>query len=91
MNRVPEIVPISDLRARQTEILKQIQAGPIVLTQHGKAVSVMIDPEQWNRITDELETLADSVDALAARLELLAGEEKATPWEAVKAGLNVPA
>ncbi len=90
MDRIPEIVPISALRLRQSEVLKKLPAGPVVLTQHGKAVAVMVDPEAWNRITEQLESLADSVDALAAKLALLEGKEETIPWEDVKATLNVP-
>ena len=91
MDRIPEIVPISALRLRQTEVLKKLVSGPVVLTQHGKAVAVMVDPEAWNRITEELGLLADSVDALEAKLALLEGKEGTVPWEEVEAELNVSA
>lgn len=59
MNRVPEIVPISEMRTHQAEILEQLKQGPIVLTHHSKAAAVLVDPVQWNRLLEELEDARD--------------------------------
>jgi prevent-host-death family protein len=66
---VPELMPISELRLRQSEVLGRLPAGPVILTQHGRAAAVLVSPEQWNRIIAELEELQDANDASAARLE----------------------
>jgi prevent-host-death family protein len=59
VNKVPELVPISEMRTHQAAILEQLKQGPIVLTHHSKAAAVMIDPEQWNRLMEELEDARD--------------------------------
>jgi prevent-host-death family protein len=59
MNRVPDLVPISEMRTNQTEILEKLKQGPIVLTHHSKAAAVLVDPAQWNRLLDELEDIRD--------------------------------
>ena len=63
---VPELLPISDFRQRQTEILLQLQKAPVVLTQRGRAAVVMVNPAQWNAFMNELEDLHDSVCAAEA-------------------------
>ena len=42
MNKVPELVPISELRTHQAAILEQLKKGPIVLTHHSKAAAVLV-------------------------------------------------
>lgn len=69
MSTVPEIVPISKLRHTQNEILAKLSEGPVVLTQHGEAAAVLVDPKQWNRLIEELEDLYDALDAIEARQE----------------------
>ncbi|MFQ5796297.1 MAG: type II toxin-antitoxin system Phd/YefM family antitoxin [Candidatus Bipolaricaulia bacterium] len=39
----------SKLRQTQNEVLEKLSEGPVVLTQHGEATAVLVDPEQWNR------------------------------------------
>ncbi len=55
MNKVPELVPISELRTHQAAILEQLKKGPIVLTHHSKAAAVLVDPAQWNQLLELLE------------------------------------
>jgi len=64
---IPEIVGISDLRLRQGEVLNKLQQGPVVLTQHSRAVAVLVSPEQWNKLVEELEDLQDILAAHEAR------------------------
>jgi len=69
MDPVPEIMPISDLRLHQSEVLEKLPAGqPVILTQYGRAVAVMVGPDLWNRLLEQLEDLHDAVDVLQARL-----------------------
>ena len=49
---MPELVPISDIRQRQVEILASLAAGPVILTQHGRAAAVMVSPAEYDRIID---------------------------------------
>lgn len=65
MNKVLELIPISRLRQEQNEVLKRLAEGPALLTQYGDAAAVLVDPDQWNQIVEELETWMDSFDALA--------------------------
>jgi prevent-host-death family protein len=69
VERVPELIPISDIRQRQVEILGRLANGPVILTQHGRAAAVMLSPAEYNRLIDALEDLQDALDAAAARQE----------------------
>lgn len=65
--RLPELVPISDLRTRQAEVLANLAQGPVILTQHSKAAAVLISTEQYNEMVTMLEDLQDVLDAREAR------------------------
>ena len=67
MYPLPEIIPITQLRNRQNDLLAQLQHGPILLTQHSRAAAMLVDPQRWNQLMAELEDLADTVAALEAK------------------------
>jgi len=69
MAAIPRIYGVSDLRTRQNEILRQLSEGPIVLTQHARAVAVLVSPERWNEFMEEMESLQDIVYAREARMD----------------------
>jgi prevent-host-death family protein len=60
---IPELVPLSALRARQGEVLAKLRQGPLVLTQHGRAVAVLVSPEEWNALHQDLQRLARALVA----------------------------
>ncbi|MFQ6014205.1 MAG: type II toxin-antitoxin system Phd/YefM family antitoxin [Anaerolineae bacterium] len=92
MIAVPELIPISRLRHAQNEILARLSESPVVLTHHGKAAAVLVDPDQWNWLLEELETWQDSFDALEAKYRIETGEEEVINWSKVEAALDgVPA
>ncbi|MBZ0168272.1 prevent-host-death family protein [Candidatus Methylomirabilis lanthanidiphila] len=65
--RVREVIPISDLRKRQAEVLAALKKGPAILTQHGKGAAVLLSLDAYNRLLEELEDLQDALDAFEAR------------------------
>jgi prevent-host-death family protein len=70
MDVIPEILPISDLRQRQNQVLRKLSEGPVILTQHGRASVVLVSPEQWNLMVEQIEDLQDALDAIEARADL---------------------
>ena len=88
MNTIPKLIPISKLRQTQSEVLEKLCDGPVVLTQHGKAIAIMVDPEQWNQLIEELEIWQDSFDALEAKYRIAIGEDEVIDWSEVEAGLD---
>lgn len=69
MDPMPDVIPISELRTRQNELLEGISEEPILLTQHGRAVAVLVGPEPYNRLLEQLEDLQLALDAVEARAE----------------------
>lgn len=65
--RVREVIPISELRKRQAEVLAALEKGPAILTQHGKGAAVLLSFDAYNRLLEELEDLQDAMDAFEAR------------------------
>ena len=83
---IPEIVPISDLRLRQSEVLDKLANGPVVLTQHSRARAVLVDMGQWRRLMEEMEDLQDALTSLQARAT---DKEEPIPLEDALAELGI--
>ena len=51
------IKPLTDFRKHMKEYIEELQSSkkPIVLTQHGKSAAVMLDPELFQDIQDQIE------------------------------------
>ena len=67
MTKIPNIIPITDLRQDATTIVKRITSSkePLVITRRGRAAAVMVSMEAYEHSQHELELL-----------RLLAGGEK---------------
>ena len=59
MAKIPNIVPITDLRQDATTIVKRVKASrePLVITQRGRAAAVMVSMEAYEHSQHELELL----------------------------------
>ncbi len=59
MGKIPQIVPITDLRQDATSIVERASttAEPIVITQRGRPAAVMVGIETYERSQHELELL----------------------------------
>ena len=59
MAKIPNIVPITDLRQDATSIVKRLSlAGePLIITQRGRAAAVMVSIEAYEHSQQELEIL----------------------------------
>jgi prevent-host-death family protein len=68
MGKIPEIVPISDMRQNAARVLKEVRStgGPLVITQRGRASAVVISIEDYERSERERRIL----------LELARGEKE---------------
>lgn len=54
MQRVLTMIPLGRVGRR---VIEQVQKGPIVLTDRGKSVAVLVGVDLWNDIADEVERL----------------------------------
>ena len=59
MAKIPNIVPITDLRQDATAIIKRITTSgePLVITQRGRAAAVMVSMESYEHSQHEMEVL----------------------------------
>ena len=68
MNRIridEDIKPMSEFRSGITSFIKQIQSTkrPMVITQHGKGVAVLLDAGEFENMQEKLELLEDIQEA----------------------------
>jgi prevent-host-death family protein len=59
MTKLPNIIPITDLRQDATTVVKRLTASrePLVITQRGRAAAVMVSMEAYEHSQHELEIL----------------------------------
>ncbi len=59
MSRVPDIVPVTDLRQDAAAVLRRLRGSrePLVITQRGRAAAIMLSPESYERSRQEREVL----------------------------------
>ena len=59
MVKIPNIVPITDLRQDATAIVKRVAKlrEPLVITQRGRAAAVMVSVEEYEHSQNELELM----------------------------------
>ncbi len=59
MARVPEIIPISDLRQGAADVLRKVKDSdePLVITQRGRAAAVMLSVDAYEQAEKERDLL----------------------------------
>ncbi|MCA9751851.1 MAG: type II toxin-antitoxin system Phd/YefM family antitoxin [Gemmatimonadetes bacterium] len=59
MSKVPDIVPITDLRHDAAAVLRRLKGSPdpLVITQRGRTAAIMLSPEAYERARRERELL----------------------------------
>lgn len=59
MAKLPEIAPVTDLRQDAASVLKRVRnlKEPLVITQRGRAVAVMLSMEAYQRAEQERQLL----------------------------------
>ena len=59
MARIPELIPVTDLRRDAAAILKRVESSsqPLVITQRGRSVAVMLSVDAYEHGEQERELL----------------------------------
>lgn len=59
MSKVPDIVPVTDLRQDAAAVLRRLKGSrdPLVITQRGRAAAIMLSPESYEAARQERELL----------------------------------
>ena len=74
MTTTEQIVPVSDFRIRQTDVLSKLTNGPVYLTQRSKPAAVLLSNGIWNHLLQRLDEQDDLIAALKAELAIANGE-----------------
>jgi len=59
MARIPEIIPVTDLRQDSAAVLERVRSSrhPVIITQRGRAAAVMLSVEEYERSENERQIL----------------------------------
>ncbi|MBI4303409.1 MAG: type II toxin-antitoxin system Phd/YefM family antitoxin [Chloroflexi bacterium] len=58
MAKTPKIIPVSDLRQRTSDVLKDVSSGdPVFITQRGRAAAVIVSMKAYEHSQHELDIL----------------------------------
>lgn len=79
-------VPVTDLRTRQPEIFEELKDAPILLTRQGHGAGVLVHPDTWNQLVDDLKHYRRLARIERARRDMDAGN--AYTYEQVEAMLK---
>ncbi len=72
MAKIPEIIPVSDLRQDAAAVLKRVRNShePLIVTQRGRAAAVMLSIESYEQVDYERQLLRQ---LLCGEREIAAG------------------
>jgi antitoxin YefM len=56
-----DIIPLSEVRNGMASFIKQVHdtKRPVIITQHGKGVAVLLDPHEYEMMQEKIELLSD--------------------------------
>ena len=56
-----DVRPVTEFRANTSAVIEQMHSTmrPVILTQHGRSAAVLLDPEVYESLIDEVELLRD--------------------------------
>jgi prevent-host-death family protein len=78
------IMSVSEVRSRLAEAIELARDEPVTVSRRGRRQVVLVDPEQFDRLTEAAEELAD----ITAFDEAMSESGENIPWEQVKADLG---
>jgi len=76
MNTLPQIIPISDLRIRHTEVLEMLKLGKVILAQRSRPIAVLLSIADWEDQAEYIDNLECAVAALKVELAIAKGEDE---------------
>jgi len=62
MSVLSDVVPISDLRHRQNEVIRSLAHGPVILTQRGRGMAVLMSMDRWKAFERQVASLAEAME-----------------------------
>lgn len=61
-----KLIPVSEAKARLTELVKTSKGEDVVLLRYGKPAAVLMSTERFDALMERLEDLEDSVELFNA-------------------------
>lgn len=89
MNKVLPTMPVSDLRVHQATIFAKLNETPVLLTQRGHGAGVLVHPDLWNEIIEQLEDYEDLLIAKDRQAEAQQDSSVMRPISDLRARLAV--
>jgi len=90
-NLTKNIVPISDLQRKAGQIVSELTDDPVVITQHGRAAAVLVSPQRYSEMENELQRLDDlELVSMLDKAEAARDSGNIVSQEEVKKRLNYP-
>lgn len=83
-----DVIPLSELISNTNKVIQKLAQRPMLLTQNGRPVAVLVSPEEWNRreeLLAERRFTEVEMRALAKAYQKMAGEMETVTMEEHKA------
>lgn len=80
-----EFVPVSEAKARLTDLVRRSEGEDVVLTRHGRPAAVLMSTERHARLMEQLDDLEDQLSAYESERD----DDVAVPWEKLRAELGL--
>lgn len=75
--------PLSEAKARLSELVREAAEREVVLLRHSRVAAVLISPQRYEALLEEIEDLKDRLSVYEAQPDL------SMPWEKAKAELGL--
>ncbi len=72
-------IPVTDLRTKQPEIFESLKEAPVLLTRQGHGAGVLVHPDTWNKLIEDVKRYKRMARIERARREMDAGQYFARP------------
>lgn len=76
MNKLPQMASIADMRNDHRRVFAMLSSGPVLIANRSKPSAVILSPEQWDRLVEELDQQYDEIQVLQAKLDRATGKVK---------------
>jgi PHD/YefM family antitoxin component YafN of YafNO toxin-antitoxin module len=76
MNKLPQMASVADMRQEHLRLFTMLKNGPVVVSNRSKPAAVMLSPEMWDKIVEQLEEQDDLIQVLQAELDRATGKAR---------------
>jgi len=76
MQQLPQMVSVADIKNHHLKVFAMLKKGPVIVASRSKPTAVIVSPEQWDAIVEEIDTLWAEREAALAELRIATGKSK---------------